>query len=202
MSYRFDNRSVDEFKKHIKFSTLLENYFFTRWVKSCERLDHVRIENPRDNGVDNTGEFIEKGKTSGADYMVNFNYRGVEIKDMPLEVKWVPTYGKLTLKIGDLKAYIRENAAILFIYNAKKSKIDLRIPKKDYNFDKHIGLIESVENQLKWGVMIPQNVKNLLDFAIKYDKVKNINYMGGKPGIVINQNEFSDWFFEENWSQP
>jgi hypothetical protein len=26
--------------------------------------------------------------------------------------------------------------------------------------------------------------------------------MGGKPGIVINQNEFSDWFFEENWSQP
>jgi hypothetical protein len=201
MSYRFDNRSVDEFKKDIKFSTRLENYFFTKWLDVCNSLDHIKVNNPRDNGIDNTGEFIANGKTSGADYMVNLDYGNTKIKNMPLEIKWVPTYGKLTLKVGDLKAYIREGAAILFVYNAKKSKLDLRIPKQDYNFDKHIQMIESVQNQLKWGVMLPSAVTNLLDFAVKNDKIQSISYMGNKPGIVINQNEFSDWFFEENWSR-
>lgn len=200
MSYsnRFDNRSVDVFKKQIKFSTILESYFFHKWIEHCEYSKDISIANPRDNGVDNTGEFIESGKTSGADYMVDIKYQSQDLKNLPIEIKWVPTYGKLTLKVGDLKGYIREKAAILFVYNSSKLDDDLRIPK-DYDIQKHIVKIESISEQLRWGIMLPDDVCNLLDFASKNSMVKPIHYMGGKPGIVINQSDFTKWFKEEQW---
>lgn len=198
MSYRFDNRSLDTFKSHIKFSTKLENYFFNRWLDICDNLDYVKVSNPRDNGVDNTGEFIESGKTSGADYMVDLKYNNEDLVDMPIEIKWVPTYGKLTLKQGDLKAYVREKAGILFIYNTSKTGLDLRLPK-DYDLEKHINLIKSIEHQLNWGIMSPKQVEYFLDFSTKHGKIKSIHYMGGKPGVVLNQIEFKKWFVEEPW---
>lgn len=198
MSNRFDNRSVDTFKKHIKFSTRLESYFFNRWLDVCSYIDHISVSNPRDNGVDNSGEFIEKGKTSGADYIVDLSYRDLHVKDMPLEIKWVPTYGKLTLKEGDLKGYIRENAGILFIYNSKKLNINLKLPK-DYDLERHIELIKSVEDQIRWGIMLPQQVKSFFDFSKSNGMIKSISYMGGKPGIVLNQADFCNWFSEEKW---
>jgi len=199
MSNRFDNRSVDTFKKHIKFSTKLESYFFNKWLEICDNLNHVTVSNPRNNGVDNSGKFIAKGKTSGADYMVDFEYLDSRVQNMPIEIKWVPTYGKLTLKEGDLKAYIREKAAILFIYNAEQNDIDLRIPK-DYNLKKHIQLIESIQNNLRWGIMEPSKVKDFYAFAQKNNMIEKIHYMGGKPGIVLKQSEFSNWFVEEEWT--
>jgi hypothetical protein len=159
MSNRFDNRSIDAFKKQIKFSTLLESYFFNRWIKACENLEDIVTSNPRNNGVDNSGEFIESGNTAGADYLIDLKYKDIDIKDMPLEVKWVPTYGKLTLKENDLKAYIRESAGILFIYSSEKINMDMRLPKNDYDFDGHIKKIESVEDKLRWGIMFPENVR-------------------------------------------
>lgn len=199
-SNRFDNRSVDTFKQQIKFSTLLESYFFYQWIDRCKASKDVCIANPKDNGIDNTGEFIESGKTSGADYMIDIKYRSKNIRNLPIEIKWVPTYGKLTLKVGDLKGYIRERAAILFVYNSSKLDVDLRIPK-DYDIQKHIVKIESISKQLRWGIMLPDDVCNLLDFASKNSMIKPIHYMGGKPGIVINQSDFAKWFKEEQWTK-
>lgn len=200
MSNRFDNRSVSVFKKDIKFSTQLESYFFNRWVNLCNNLNHVSISNPRDNGVDNTGGFIESGKTSGADYMIDLSYENINIQDMPIEIKWVPTYGKLTLKEGDLKAYVKENAAILFVYLCKKIDLDLRMPK-NYNLKSHIKTIESVSEHMRWAIMTPDNVKNFLNHARENNLLKSIPYMGYKMGVVLKQSEFQNWFREELWSK-
>ena len=199
MSNRFDNRSIDEFKKQIKFSTLLESYFFNGWIEACKNNKEVSPSNPRNNGVDNSGEFIESGNTAGADYLVDLQYGNADMKDLPLEVKWVPSYGKLTLKENDLKAYIRESAGILFIYSSEKINIDMRLPKNNYDFDGHIKKIESIQDKLRWGIMFPENVRNILNKFRASGRIKTIYYMGNKPGIVLQQSEFSDWFKEEPW---
>jgi hypothetical protein len=197
MSHRFDYRSIDTFKKQIKFSTQLEKYFFQKWLDVCDNLPHITVQNPRNNGVDNDGEFVAAGVTSGADYMVDLVYGKKRYSDVPIEIKWVPTFGKLTLKVGDLKAYIREGAAILFIYT-KSSQVDLRLPK-DYDLEKHINKIESVQNDLCWGIMTPDKVKVFLSQAKENGLIQNVHYMGGKPGIVLNQDEFHKWFKQEKW---
>ena len=119
MSNRFDHRSKDTFKKDIKFSTMLEKYFFNKWLDIVKDSDTIRVSSWDDNGCGNDGEFIAKGNTAGADYKISgtISNEGLDaqLADEPLEIKWVPTAGKFTLKEGDLKAYIREGASILFI---------------------------------------------------------------------------------------
>lgn len=194
---RFDYRSVDTFKKDVYFATQLEKYFFNKWLEICETLDYIHVVNPRDNGVNNDGEFIASGNTSGADYLVDINYHSLEMIDMPIEVKWVPTFGKFTLKVGDLKAYIRENAGILFIYPSEKT-INLRKPK-DYDLTKHLQKIESISQILKWSLMSPDQVKHFLEYAEEHNKIEKISYMGYKPGIILHQDKFKNWFTEEKW---
>jgi len=196
---RFDNRSVDTFKKDIKFSTLLEKFFFEEWINSCTYSNNIVISNPRNNGVDNSGDFIEKGSTSGADYMIDIEYNGFNQKDLPIEIKWVPTYGKLTLKNGDLKAYLREDAAILFIYTGEKVKENLKKPK-DYNLTEHINLIQSISDKLRWSIMLPEQVKSFYRYAESNNMIKPIPYMGNKPGVILHQQDFSKWFKEEKWN--
>ena len=116
---RFDNRSKATFKKDIKFGTAMETYFFDKWVQSCDDRDDISSYICRDNGVGNDGEYVATGtNTSGADYMVDYFDSENGFTNLPLEVKWVPTAGKLSLKINDLRAYQKENAGILFIYNS------------------------------------------------------------------------------------
>ena len=185
MSTRFDNRSVDTFKKDIKFGTMLEKYFFNKWLEIAKTRDpKIKWE---DNGCGNDGEFIAKGNTAGADYKVN---------DVPLEIKWVPTAGKFTLKENDLKAYIREGADILFIYNTGSA--NLRKPK-DYNLDRHIKLVESEAQQIRWGIMQSSNVKKLYDDAKENNLFKPIFYMGGKSGVVLKSKDFHKYFVEREW---
>ena len=149
---RFDNRTKGTFKKDIFFATKLEKYFFTKFVDICLMRDDILIDNISDNGIDNDGEFVEGVNTSGADYRADIEYNNCVIEDHPLEIKWVRTAGKLTLKVADLKAYIREGASILFIYNTVNCGVNLRKPR-DYNFEKHVELIESKSDQIKWGIM-------------------------------------------------
>jgi hypothetical protein len=191
MSTRFDTRTKDTFKKDISFGTQMETYFFQRWLKSCKEKGY-RVTKWDHNGVDNDGEFIAKGNTSGADYRVTFD--DYELEDEPLEVKWVPTAGKFTLKVGDLKAYIREGASILFIYNSCKETRNLRKPK-DYDFDKHVKLIEKYNDCLKWGILLSKDVEGLLNGLS--GRIRKIPYMGNKPGIILESDEFCDWFIEE-----
>ena len=195
---RFDNRSKDDFKKHIKFTTQVEKYFFNRWLEVCKNNPDVDIDNWSDNGIENDGEYIATGtNTSGADYMVDMTYHGT-YKNLPLEMKWVPTAGKFTLKVNDLKAYIKEEAAILFIYNAESCGTNLRTPKH-HDLDKYTKLIESKQHQFKWGIMWPHNVKAVLEDFKDAGRVQKIPYMGHKPGIVIKQEEFNLWLIEEDW---
>jgi hypothetical protein len=173
MSNRFDNRSKDAFKKQIKFSTMLEKYFFNKWLDVVKDTGVVTVSSWEDNGCGNDGE--------------------------PLEVKWVPTAGKFTLKEGDLKAYIKEGASILFIYNSVNCGTNLRLPKENYDLAEHIKKIESKEDQIKWGIMWSPKVKQFYNHAKDNDLIKPIYYMGGKQGVVLQQSDFDKWFTQEEW---
>lgn len=193
---RFDHRSKSTFKKDIKFGTMLEKYFFNTWVDVAQA-QGFSITEWSNNGCDNDGEYIETGKaTAGADYLVSMTYYDEDHEDLPLEIKWVPTAGKLTLKEGDLKAYNREDAAILFIYNSVRCDVDLRKPK-DYNLDRHIKRIENKAADIKWGIMLPDTVEHILHHH--KDRFEPIWYMGNKTGIIINQKEFGNFFYEHEW---
>lgn len=201
MSNRFDNRTVATFKKDIYFATKLEKYFFNEWLNRCK--PWIQISEHSDNGCGNDGEFIEKGNTAGADYRISglltTEDEACAIIDTPLEIKWVPTAGKFTLKENDLKAYIKEKASILFIYNAVSCGTNLRKPK-DYDLEKHIKLVESKSQQIRWGIMWDNTVRKFYDDAKKNNLFKPIHYMGGKSGVVLKQKDFPKWFKEHNWT--
>lgn len=185
MVNRFDNRTVDRFKKDIKFGTMLEKYFFHKW------LDIAKVDDPNltweDNGCDNDGEFIASGNTAGADYKVN---------DIPLEIKWVPTAGKFTLKRNNLKAYIKEDADILFIYNTGRAR--LKKPA-NYDLDRHIKLIEKNAFAIRWGIMKSSEVKRLYKEAEENDLFQPIPYMGNKIGIILRSYDYHKYFEERDW---
>lgn len=198
MSKRFDSRTKDTFKKDIKFGTLMESYWWDRWVEDSMHRADLHIETPRDNGCGNDGEFIESGNTAGADFMADVSYDDRHDKDLPIELKWVPTAGKFTLKENDLKAYVREGAAILFVYNDVACGTDLRKPK-DYDFGKHVCLIESKMDQIKWGLMYPEMVKGLYESCKENNLFIPIRYMGNKMGVVLKSQDFDYWFKQDEF---
>lgn len=205
MNSRFDHRTKDLFKRDIKFGTMLENYWWKLWLEQIDDRCDIYVGNPRDNGCGNDGEFIASGNTAGADFMCDISYQEEEeimtIEDLPIEMKWVPTAGKFTLKENDLKAYIRERAAILFIYNVKQCSVNLRKPK-DHDLDKHIAKIEAKLDvgEIQWGLMWPDKVEEFYNYAKDRRLIKPIYYMGNKPGVVMGQNEFDIWFKQELWN--
>jgi len=201
---RRDGRDIDRFKRDIYIGTKIEEFWFGKWMRMCRNLNYINVSSPRSNGVDNTGGYIEDGRrTSGADHMVDIEYHALSVKNMPLEIKWAPTYGKLTLKAGDLKGYVREKAGILFIYPSEET-ITLRQPR-DYHQDadvliqRHIEKIESCIEVLRWSIMSPNQVKHFLTDAEENGKIETIKYMGFKPGVILPAGEFKNWFVEERW---
>lgn len=201
MSNRFDNRSVNRFKKDIYFSTMMEKYFFDKWRGIVKESEGMIIEDWDDNGCGNDGEFIPKGNTSGADYKISACFEDentIELVDHPLEIKWVPTAGKFTLKEGDLKAYVKEGASILFIYNSVNCGTNMRKPK-DYDLDKYKQLVESKSQQIRWGVMWSDMVYKFYNNAKENNLFRPISYMGGKSGVVLQSSDFGKWFTEHNW---
>ena len=113
MSKRFDHRTKDTFKKDIKFGTGMEAYWWEKLVSYADDSSFLTIDDWEDNGCGNDGEFIASGNTAGADYLADLYYRGGHYKELPIEIKWVPTAGKFTLKEADLRAYVTEGASIL-----------------------------------------------------------------------------------------
>lgn len=198
MSKRFDNRTKDTFKKDIKFGTMMESYWWGRWVEDAMHRADLDIANPRDNGCGNDGEFIESGNTAGADFKADVRYDDEPWGNLPIELKWVPTAGKFTLKENDLKAYVRERAAILFVYNDVACGTDLRKPK-DYDFDKHIRLIESKMDQIKWGLMFPDKLKEFYDYCKQHNLFEPVRYMGNKSAVILRSRDFDKWFKQDEF---
>ena len=203
MSNRFDNRSVSRFKKDIYFSTMMEKYFFDKWRGIVKETQGMVIDDWDNNGCGNDGEFIAKGNTAGADYKISASFEDdfntIVLVDHPLEIKWVPTAGKFTLKEGDLKAYVKEGASILFIYNSVNCGTNMRKPK-DYDLDKYQKLVESKSQQIRWGVMWSDMVEEFYNDAKENNLFRPINYMGGKSGVVLKSSDFGKWFTEHVWS--
>lgn len=198
---RLDHRSLSTFKQDIMFGTQLEKYFFTNWLKVVESQGIMKVTEYSDNGCDNDGHYIAHGNTAGADYRISgytINTH-LNIDNEPLEVKWVPTAGKLTLKLDDVRAYIQESASILFIYNTVKDEVDLKKPK-DYNLDTHIQKITSKAKDIKWGILWSQNLIRLYRHVLDNKLAKPISYMGGKQGFVLKQKDFGKWWNEYDWS--
>lgn len=203
MSNRFDNRSVSRFKKDIYFSTMMEKYFFDKWRGVVRETQGMVIDDWDNNGCGNDGEFIAKGNTAGADYKISASFgddfNAIVLVDHPLEIKWVPTAGKFTLKEGDLKAYVKEGASILFIYNSVNCGTNMRKPK-DYDLDKYKQLVESKSQQIRWGLMWSVMVEEFYNNAKENNLFRPINYMGGKSGVVLKSSDFGKWFTEHNWN--
>jgi hypothetical protein len=199
---RFDHRTKQQFADDIYFATAIEKYFWEAWVSLCSDKKDIMVTSPRDNGVGNDGAFIASGDTSGADYMADIDYLNVITKDdHPIEIKWVPTFGKVTLKKADVKAYLKEGCSILFIYPCKDTGINLRKPRNPTKADipQHIEKIESVADSLRWGLLTPEGLSKLNDFAEKKGW-QQIRYMGNKHGVVIPHKSFTDYWCEEKWS--
>ena len=68
------------------------------------------------------------------------------------------------------------------------------------DFDNHIKKIESKEKDLKWGILMPDKVEQMLDTYTKNGKIEPIWYMGNKPGLILTSNEYDKWFRQESWS--
>jgi hypothetical protein len=205
MSNRFDNRTVSTFKKDIYFSTMMEKYFFDKWRDVVKVTEGMVIDDWDNNGCGNDGEFIAKGNTAGADYKISASFEDcwsetIQLVDEPLEIKWVPTAGKFTLKEGDLKAYVKEGASILFIYNSVNCGTNMRKPK-DYDLDKYKQLVESKGQQIRWGVMWSDMVERFYNNAKENNLFRPINYMGGKSGVVLKSSDFGKWFDEHSWEE-
>lgn len=204
MDRRFDHRSQKTFSRDILFGTQLEKYFFEKWANVARDSDVFDLIKWKNNGCDNNGHYLPTGtNTSGADYMIwgNAIENGkpfLQLKEERLEVKWVPTAGKLTLKINDVRSYIREYSNILFIYNTVNDGVDLKKPK-DYNLDTLIKRIESKTEHIKWGVLWSQNVVRLFKHVLENKLVKPIPYMGGKQGFIVKQEDYGKWWNEYSW---
>lgn len=178
---RLDGRSVDQFKSHIKFTTEIESRLMECWSLS----KNSGCMAYADNGIDNNGSYVDDSvNTSAVDFVVT-----TKDGEEKVELKFVPTAGKLTLKLYDLNNYIDQEASVLFIFNFGTTT--LKVPA-DLDMDSHWKKIEQSLNSgdLKWALVGHETLKQMLYSS----KLQIIPYMGRKPGIIVTQDRFSEFF--------
>lgn len=161
-NYRFDNRSKDEFKTDIKRATKIENWLIDLWVREMTLRGHdVKYF---DNGVDNSGEFVDNPNSS-SDYKIKFNGKTefVEVKTSP-----IGNDKKSSFKVDSLKACLRNHASMLVFYN---------IATRSNEFIKDTDLYN-----VYWYKIDQFTQRHLLDIY-KPQSIKHI--MGGKQIIVV-----------------
>ena len=108
MNYRRDNRSLDKFKQDIKDGSLAEREIMTRWL-DIEQKRTGRRPVCKDNGCDNTGEYLSDRSVTLAP---DFSVEGIGL----VEVKFsYPKLGRVFhLKTDQVIHYLKHNACILF----------------------------------------------------------------------------------------
>lgn len=109
--YRFDSRSEEEFKKHIKECSIFERDLMRRYVKylNSKSTDVYEFE---DNGIDNSGEFIGEDKDVDAkpDFVLLKNKsirRKIEIKHCK------PERTCFHIKLNHINRCIEEDVCII-----------------------------------------------------------------------------------------
>jgi len=178
---RLDNRTIEQFKSHIEFTTAIEGKLMEAWSSSSNSGCEWYI----DNGIDNGGGYIPDGvDTSDVDFIAKIN--GLEV---PLEMKFVPTAGKFTLKTNDMRNYIKKNATVLLIFNL--SERSLKVPA-DLDIKKHWKRIGDTwkSGELKWALVGPVTLQEMYE----NEEHHHIPYMGNKMGIVVGKNNYSKYF--------
>ena len=183
---RFDKRNKRSFEKDIKFGTMIEQF----WMRKClPEIINANIYKDficvKDNGVDNTGKFTDKPNSS-ADFLII-----TKTDFFPLEIKWAPTKGKITLKKDNLISYVKQNADILLIYN--NSNKQLKKPKH-CDYAEHWRLIEDYMCDILWCIIPNSSIKEILKL-----KEQKIYYMGNKPGFIIKEQDFGKYFSLRNF---
>ena len=173
-NYRFDSRDKQTFSSDIKRSTLIEKWLMSLWIQ--EMRDRGNTVDCIDNGVDNTGEFVDV-PSSLPDYKVIIN--GVsnlyEIKTSP-----IGNNKKSSFKVDSLKAAIKYNAELLVFYNIATRSSDF---KNDTDLSK-----------VYWyQISVPMQQRLLAIYEVQ--KIPHI--MGGKPIIVIPLEHYYLWFTKE-----
>lgn len=171
---RKDYRNLETFKQDIKFGTLLEQFWWSVYLNELKG-QGIEIVKWRNNGVDNSGNYVEKS-SGAADFFLVTRVDGV-IKEQFLEIKFAPKSDKFTFKVNDLKAYTTQGAEMLLFVNSGSS--DLRKPK-DYNFDLHIERIRGCLQDIVYTVISCEQIKGLL----KRPAIK-VPWMGNKLAIVL-----------------
>jgi len=183
---RFDNRTIEQFKKDIKFGTMIENLWMKHSFDSIKKSNiYPDTVSYKENGIDNSGEY-QKKSNGNADFIITGN------KDHLLEIKWCPTKGKVSFKNADLINYIKQSADILLIYNSGEET--LKQPK-DTDFDKHWDKIINNIKNIKWAIINTKSINNI----VKKEKLINIRYMGNKPGFIIYEKDFEKYFTLRNF---
>lgn len=178
---RTDNRSIDEFKSHIKFTTEIESRVMGLWAASL----NSDCQHYSDNGVDNNGEYVDDGvDTSNVDFIVTMKGETEKV-----ELKFVPTAGKLTLKLSDIKNYIKQKASVLFIFNTGSET--LKVPR-NLDIESHWGRIVDAHSRgdLKWALVNYKTLAEMLDST----EAQKIPYMGGKMGIIVTEDRYNKFF--------
>lgn len=182
---RMDNRDLETFKRDIKFSTLLEKFWMDSLVTTLKKDPIVVKAEYFNNGIDNSGEYVEKANKN-ADYNLLVATSEGDTYDT-LEVKFAPTKGKITFKHNDLLSYVKQKAHIYLIYN--DGSVSLKKPK-DYNIDRHIQMILNHIHYVKFTMLTPEKIQNF----IKCNDPVKIPYMGFKMGYILTPKEIEDWF--------
>lgn len=175
---RKDFRTEKTFIKDIKFTTSIEKYL---WELFCTRiLKRIQYESI-DYGTDNSGNF-SKTSNHNADYRLKLTIDN-KLYDLLLEIKFAPTNKKAVFKVQDLKAYIKQNANILLIYN--QGPENLKKPKH-YNLDDHIDLLSRNIQHLYYALLSPAIMTKMLS-TYKHEK---LFFMGNKPSITVPNEDF------------
>jgi hypothetical protein len=127
---RYAGRTKEQFIKDIKEAHKKERDIAERisiWYKTNHNKD-LHIE---DNGVDNTGEYLEvEDVTTDADFVINGDLTEIKyhIKDLPF----------FRMKYRKLISYIKQKAYIILVngYNTPSPRFCIITPKKMYRLIK------------------------------------------------------------------
>lgn len=111
---RFDNRSRDEFARDIKECSEIEHDLMVKyvaWLNSMREKDAPEYQF-KDNGIDNTGQFIEKCSdiTTDADFLLVREGK----PPRKIDIKFCrPDRDKFHLKVSQMLSYVQDDVCIV-----------------------------------------------------------------------------------------